>query len=245
MKLTYLGQCGFLIETAGLRIVTDPFLSNDLLGWKREYPAPCTLEDLQPDLIIISHSHDDHMNLPTLESYHAFGGDCPIAAPAPECSPLYEIGFSTVIEARAELAFCLGKVHFTPIMCAHTEPHTDDTGRFRELSYIIESPEGILFFGGDLSLYDGLAERILRSHPSHLILPCNGRDEERTAKNIIGNTTCTEAAQLAKTCDATLIPSHYDLFLNNGCPLAEIEKAADKAGAKLLVMRLNEQIILT
>lgn len=244
MKLTYLGQCGFLIETAGVRIVTDPFLSDHLHGWKREYPSPCALADLKPDLVIISHSHLDHMNPPTLEAYHASGGDCPIAAPAPECAPLHEMGFSGVIEARAEQPFTVGSVRLTPIMCAHTEPHTDDAGRFRELSYMIESPEGTLFFGGDLSLYDGLAQRIQRDHPSHLILPCNGRDEERTAKNIIGNVTCVEAAQLAKDCGAVLIPAHYDLFLNNGCPLAEIEAAADAAGVELLVMKLAEPVVL-
>lgn len=239
MKLTYLGQCGFLIETAGLRIVTDPFLTNVLPGWKREYPAPCTLQELRPDVVVISHSHNDHMNLPTLQAYRAAGGDCPIAAPAPECMPLHELGFSCVIEARAEQPFSAGEVRLTPVMCAHTQPHTDDAGRFRELSYMIESPEGTLFFGGDLSLYDGLCQRIRRDHPSHLILPCNGRDEERTAQNIIGNVTCVEAAQLAKDCQAVLIPAHYDLFLNNGCPLEEIQEAADEAGVKLLVMRLG------
>ena len=244
MKLTYLGQCGFLIETAGVRIVTDPFLTNDLPGWRREYPAPCTLQELRPDLVLISHSHNDHMNMPTLKAYRICGGDCLVAAPAPECAPLHKAGFSQVIEARAEQAFSMGDVRITPAMCAHTEPHTDDAGRFRELSYMIESPEGTLFFGGDLSLYDGLAQRIRRDHPSHLILPCNGRDEERTAQNIIGNVTCAEAAQLAKECNAVLIPAHYDLFLNNGCPLAEIQAAADRAGVVLLAMTLKVPVIV-
>ena len=83
MKLTYLGQCGFLVETAGVRVVTDPFFG-EIPGWTRAYPAPCTLKDLQPDVVIISHSHMDHLNEPTLAAYRAAGGDCPIAAPAPE-----------------------------------------------------------------------------------------------------------------------------------------------------------------
>lgn len=245
MKLTYLGQCGFLIETADVRIVTDPFLSNVLHGWKREYPAPCTLEELKPDLVIISHCHNDHMNLPTLQAYRAAGGNCPIAAPAPECVPLHELGFRQVIEARAEQTFTIGDVRLTPVMCAHTVPHTDEAGHFRELSYMIESAEGTLFFGGDLSLYDGLVQRIRRDQPTHLILPCNGRDEERTMQNIIGNVTCAEAAQLARECGAVLIPAHYDLFLNNGCPLKDIQAAADEAGVELLVMALSEPRTLT
>ena len=244
MKLTYLGQCGFLIETAGVRIVTDPFLSDELPGWKREYPAPCTLQELMPDMIIISHSHADHMDLPTLGAYRARGGDCLVAAPAPECGALYQMGFSHVIEARAEQAFSLESVRITPIMCAHTEPHTDDAGRFRELSYMIESPEGTLFFGGDLSLYDGLVQRIRRDGPSHLILPCNGRDAERAAQYIIGNVTCAEAAQIANSCHAVLIPSHHDLFLNNGCALEDIQAAADAENASLMPLTLNIPVTL-
>ncbi len=234
MHLTYLGQCGFLFETAGVRIVTDPYLSDSIATWQRQYPVPCTLADLKPDAVLISHAHCDHLDPQTLRPYRDQGGDCIIAAPAPECAPLYEMGFSRVIPARAEQAFSIGDVRITPIMCAHTEPHADDQGRFRELSYFIESPEGKWFFGGDLSLYDGLRERLCREKPALVILPCNGRDERRTAANIIGNTTAEEAARLARDCGAVLIPAHFDLYAENGCSLSHIEEMAEAAGAQLL-----------
>ncbi len=234
MRLTYLGQCGFLFETAGVRIATDPYLSDSIPGWQRRYPAPCTLSELQPDAILISHAHCDHLDPQTLGPYRADGGDCPIAAPAPECAPLYSLGFSRVIEARAEQSFTVGTVRITPIMCAHTVPHADDQGRFRELSYFIQSPEGKWFFGGDLSLYDGLRERLLREQPALAILPCNGRDEIRTAANIIGNTTAEEAVQLAQDCGAALVPAHFDLYQENGCSAEHIDAAAGSAGITLV-----------
>lgn len=234
MRLTYLGQCGFLVEIAGVRIVTDPYLSDSIESWTRAYAPPCTLWEAKPDLVVISHSHIDHLDPKTLGDYRAADGNCAIAAPAPECAPLEEMGFKNVIYARAEQPFCVGGVKITPIMCAHTEPHTDDLGRFRELSYIIEAGDEKLFFGGDFSLYDGVTQRLAAEKPAYIIVPANGRDEARTANNIIGNTHPWEAAQLAKDCGATLIPSHYDLYAENGCSLDDILSAAAKTGAKVI-----------
>ena len=65
MKITYLGQMCYLIECGGIRIVTDPYLSNsvDRPGSTHKYPAPMTLADIMPDVIVISHPHGDHRDL--------------------------------------------------------------------------------------------------------------------------------------------------------------------------------------
>ena len=242
MHITYLGQCGFLIEMGGARIVTDPYLSdyadkhhdNEGVAWRRNYAPTCALIDLNPDVILISHAHNDHMDPWTLEPYRAANGNATVVAPAPECPRLYEMGFTSVVEARAEASFTVRKAKITPIMCAHTEPHADSLGRFRELSYFIEEESAKLFFGGDLSLYDGLLERLIREAPDYALLPANGRDEARTSKGIIGNTDAKEAATLAASCGAALIPTHYDLYDINGCPIETIRDAARYAGARLI-----------
>ena len=250
MKLTYLGQCGFVISAGGVNVVTDPYLSDivdskhysEKTPWKRAYEPPCALMDVKPDLVLISHSHDDHMDPWTLGAYRECGGDCSIAAPAPECGKLEKMGFSNIIYARAERCFATGGVKITPIICAHTEPHVDENGRFRELSYIIEAEGKKLLFGGDLSIYDGLVERVERENIDYALIPANGRDEERTANDIIGNTDAAEAAYLAKAWNCTLIPTHYDLYACNGCPAEEIVAAAEKAGVKLLMPQPGETL---
>lgn len=250
MKLTYLGQCGFVISAQGVNIVTDPYLSDivdskhysDETPWKRAYEPPCALIDIKPDAVLISHSHDDHMDPWTLGAYRKCGGDCAIAAPAPECGALEEMGFSRIIYARAEKAFEIGGVRITPIICAHTQPHADEAGRFRELSYIIEAEGRKILFGGDLSIYDGLVERVERENIDYALIPANGRDDERTANSIIGNTDADEAACLAKAWNCTLIPTHYDLYACNGCPAEAIVAAAEKAGVKLVMPKPGETI---
>lgn len=248
MRLTNLGQCCFLIEVAGKKIVTDPYLSffiDRVSGpnhpvWTRSYAPPCTLKELDPDLVVISHSHGDHMDPDTLGAYREAGGDCPIAAPAPECKLLEKLGFTNIIYARAEQGFDLGDVRVTPIVCAHTQPHTDDQGRFRELSYLIEGEGKRVLFGGDLSLYDGLKERVGKADAA--LIPANGRDEERTKSGIIGNTDAREAAELCKAWDALFIPTHYDLYPKNGCPIEEITKVAEEVGVRFAAPALGAAI---
>lgn len=252
MHITYLGQCGFLIEMGGARIVTDPYLSDYVdrqsggsgMAWRRNYAPPCPLDELNPDVVLISHAHGDHMDPWTLEAYRGAGGDCAVVAPAPECGRLRDLGFSQVVEARAEASFEVARARITPIMCAHTEPHADDQGRFRELSYFIEADGVKLFFGGDLSLYDGLVERLVREAPDYALLPANGRDDLRTSKGIVGNTDAREAAMLSAACGAALIPTHYDLYDINGCPIDTIRDAARYAGARLINLCLGVRVEL-
>ena len=248
MNITYLGQCGFLLEIGEARIVTDPYLSNyvdkteaDGKVWRRLYPAPAQLTELEPDAIIISHSHGDHMDPWTLKPYIDGDGSALIAAPAPECGLLEELGARHIEYAEADKPFEVKGVRVTPIPCAHTELHRDEQGRYRELSYILECGQEKLFFGGDMSLYPGLVERLEREACPIVLLPANGRDEERTAKNIIGNINHVEAAQLAARLKArAYIPMHFDLYANNGCPVELIEEAAKRYGANLRVMKPGE-----
>ena len=244
LKITYLGQCCFLLEADGLRIVTDPYLSSYVdknhEGWKRAYEPPCTLADLKPDLVLISHSHDDHMDPETLGAYKKSGGNAVIAAPAPEIGLLKELGFSRIKEARAENEFHIKDAVITPIACAHTSLDMDEQGRFRNLSYFIDFGERCVFFGGDMSLYDGLAERIQVENCDILLLPCNGRDEERTNQGIIGNTTAEEVAQLAYSVMTPFIPAHHDLYPGNGRPTEEIVQAAKENKAQIIILKVGE-----
>jgi L-ascorbate metabolism protein UlaG (beta-lactamase superfamily) len=254
LVITYLGQCGFLMDFGDTRIATDPYLSDYVdktcssvqTPWQRLYPPPVTLHELMPGGILISHSHEDHLDPWTLQPYLSKNPSCKVAAPAPECGILERIGASGIIHARAEESFFIGSVKVTPIPCAHTQLHTDEAGRFRELSYIMEHGNIRVFFGGDMSQYDGLHKRMLEAGLHLLLLPVNGGDAERTSKGIIGNIGCAQAASLAASLNVPYIPMHHDLYAINGCAQEEIIMAAEaaKAQAHLLkpmqTLRLHE-----
>lgn len=244
-KIKYLGQCGFLISSGNTSIVTDPHLSyilekekySEETPWKRLYAPPCTLANLSPDIILISHGHDDHLDPYTLKEYITSGANAYFIAPAPICHILSELGVSDskIIRAHEEKEIFLKDCSILPIACAHTEFHRDEKGDLFELSYFIKIGSASIFFGGDMSLYDTLIERISDKKPDLLLLPCNGRDEERTAKGIIGNITEIEAACLAAELGVPFVPMHHDLYKINGCSEERIVRAAKKAGAEIIL----------
>ncbi len=244
LDVTYLGQCGFLLDFGDTRIVTDPHLSDNLgahanenTPWRRLYPPPAELAGLRPDGILISHSHGDHLDPLTLKPYFENGGACAAAAPAPECERLQRLGAPDIIFARAEESFYIGSVLITPIPCAHTQLHIDEEGRFLELSYILSRGDIRVFFGGDMSLYDGLYKRLREAAPSLMLLPVNGTDAQRTEKGIIGNISSDQAAALAAALNAPYVPMHHDLYIINGCEPGEILRSAFAAGAKVHLLK--------
>ena len=71
--VTFIGHATFLIQTAAANILTDPIYSDragpwNLLGPRRVRPPAVSLEDLPPiGVVLLSHNHYDHCDLPTLQ----------------------------------------------------------------------------------------------------------------------------------------------------------------------------------
>lgn len=251
VKLKYCGQCCFVISTDSTRIVTDPYLSDALdrgateqQPWHRAYAPPATLAELAPDAVLVSHAHPDHLDAMTIKPYVEAGGDAPIAVPAPV------IGFAqrfapTSVAARSEETLVFGDAVVTPIPCAHTQLRQDENGDYVALSYLIELGGKKIFFGGDMSMYDGLLERIQAMQPDVMLLPANGADYFRTKMGIIGNLSCIEAAKLAAACGVSeYIPMHHDLYPFNGCRDEWIRDAAADAGITACILKCGETIEL-
>ena len=72
MVLTFVNHSTFLIQTSGLNILTDPVWSERVgpaswLGIKRKRPPGLRFEELPPiDVVLLSHNHYDHLDLPTI-----------------------------------------------------------------------------------------------------------------------------------------------------------------------------------
>lgn len=70
--ITWIGHSTFLIQTNGLNILTDPVWSNKIkLVPRLTYPG-LTLQELpQIDIVLISHSHYDHLDFATLRQLNS------------------------------------------------------------------------------------------------------------------------------------------------------------------------------
>ncbi len=73
MRVTWIGHSTVLVQTQGLNILTDPIWSErdspvSFAGPKRVREPGVRFDDLPPiDLVLVSHNHYDHFDLPTLE----------------------------------------------------------------------------------------------------------------------------------------------------------------------------------
>ena len=73
ISVTPVGHATFLIQMDGLNILTDPIWSDrcspvSWVGPKRHRQPGIRFEDLPPiDVVLVSHNHYDHLDLPTLE----------------------------------------------------------------------------------------------------------------------------------------------------------------------------------
>ncbi|MEO3974709.1 MBL fold metallo-hydrolase [Streptomyces sp. CAU 1734] len=85
LRLTWMGHSTVLAEIDGRRVLFDPVWGRrcspfSFAGPKRLHPAPAPLAGLPPvDVVVISHDHYDHLDLPTIKALAA--GDTVFAVP--------------------------------------------------------------------------------------------------------------------------------------------------------------------
>ena len=72
MKITYLGQAGFLFEKDGFKIMIDPYLSNSVEAINpknyRRVAVDESLFNIKPDVMVFTHNHLDHYDKETVEN---------------------------------------------------------------------------------------------------------------------------------------------------------------------------------
>ena len=156
MTITYVNHSTFLIQVAGVNILTDPVWSDrvspvSFAGPKRFRPAGIRFEDLpRIDLIVISHNHYDHLDIETLKKVHE-AYEPRVIAPLGVGRMLNSNGINKVFE----LNWWENKVIDSDITVhAVQAQHFSARGLFdRDKTfwngYVIETPAGDVYFAGD------------------------------------------------------------------------------------------------
>jgi L-ascorbate metabolism protein UlaG (beta-lactamase superfamily) len=162
LKVTWIGHSTVLIQTAGINILTDPFLSERaspvaFAGPRRVRMPALTAQTLPPiDVILLSHNHYDHMDLPALNAISAHhaphvvtpqGNARLIGRAAPELR-IDELRWGEKLQAGAAL------IHLTPAL------HWSKRSLFDANSalwggFVIETDGGIIYFAGDTGFGTG------------------------------------------------------------------------------------------
>jgi L-ascorbate metabolism protein UlaG (beta-lactamase superfamily) len=224
VTLTWYGQSGFRLEAGDSRMLIDPFLTDRP---DRSYRPPATAADF-PDvpLVLCTHEHVDHLDLPFLRELCAVNPDVTIVVPEPvtDIAVAAEIDPARLVPARPGEKLQHGDVVVHPLPALHglgggqpvVYEFAPGGGPARFLGYVVEIG-GIRFYhSGDCLVYPELPATVSGLEPDVLMVPINGRDHMRESGGIAGNMNETEAAWLcAQVGPAYAIPMHYDAIAHN------------------------------
>jgi L-ascorbate metabolism protein UlaG (beta-lactamase superfamily) len=154
-RVTWLGHATFLVQLDGVSILTDPALLPSLFGGVRRNVPPGVAIDRLPriDAVLVSHSHYDHLDLPTLE-----GVGAPIVA---------GLGLERWFRERrlfaTELGWwsttAVGRVRVTFVPAQHwSKRGLVDTNRTLWGGFVIEGSRATVYHSGDTAWFDGFKE---------------------------------------------------------------------------------------
>ena len=155
---TWIGHSTVLLQTQGLNILTDPFFSkraspSQLIGPARVRNPGVALSDLPPiDIILLSHSHYDHMDKPTLR-WLAKNRKAKLITPLQNAR--HAKGFEAV-ELDWHEAYGHGHAKITTLPALHWSKRTiSDTNKSLWGAFLIELPAGSIYFGADTGFGNG------------------------------------------------------------------------------------------
>ncbi len=192
IRATFINHATVLIQADGLNILTDPIWSKragpfSWLGTKRVRKPGVDMEDLPPiDIVLLSHDHYDHCDLPTLTSLFRKRKFLMISGMGMR-KLLGEKGIDNVVELDWWQSFAIPnsemKITFVPAM--HDSGRSLFYGRTRLWGgFVIQANKGNIYFAGDTGygeFFDELHKRFPRF--ALTILPVGNYEKRWIMKN--------------------------------------------------------------
>lgn len=206
MKITWLTQAGLLFENGNITVMVDPYFSNSVGEQispekNRRIPADMSFLDKDPDVVLITHDHLDHLDPETIEAILARTSK-PITFMAPENA------FKKLVKYGGAHNYVMLNPHSVwsergvTFYAVHAE-HSDRTA----VGFILDDGDKTYYVSGDtLYNYDVIDEvlELVEDGVDLAFLPINGKGNNMNAQ---------DAADFAYEIDAKCaVPIHYGLF---------------------------------
>lgn len=232
----WLGQSGFVLKSADLMIVIDPYLSEHLTtkyeGTEKPHVrmtrAPIRGGELTGvDFVLASHKHSDHLDPGTLPDLLKVNPEAILVLPESLLGLADTLGLPTdrLTGLVAGQSFHGKGISIRAVPSAHEGLDTDELGRHLYLGFVIDMGGLCSYHSGDTLAYEGLDEAIGPGPMDLMFLPINGKDP---ARGVPGNMSAEEAVALANRVGPRwVVPHHYDMFTFNTVPVARFEEAAE------------------
>jgi L-ascorbate metabolism protein UlaG (beta-lactamase superfamily) len=182
LRVTFVNHSTTLLQTAGRNVLTDPIWSEraspcSWAGPRRHRPPGLRFEDLPPiDLVLLSHNHYDHLDLPTLwrlRRQHSPRFVVPLGVGALLAD--FDIGPVTEMDWRQEESLP-GDIS---VACVPAQHFSGRGLRDRDATlwcgYVLRGPAGTVYYAGDTGFGRHFKEIAARhGAPRLALLPIGG-----------------------------------------------------------------------
>jgi L-ascorbate metabolism protein UlaG (beta-lactamase superfamily) len=151
--VTWLGHSCAEIRLDGLLIVTDPVLRERIFHLRRKSAVdPAALYGA--DVILLSHVHYDHLDLPSLDRLDL---GAQVLVPAGAGGLLRRRGFRFVREVAAGDEVDVGAVRIRVTHAEHSAGRRMGTGKTLPVGYVVAGTRSV-YFAGDTDLFAGMGD---------------------------------------------------------------------------------------
>jgi L-ascorbate metabolism protein UlaG (beta-lactamase superfamily) len=235
VTFTWIGHATVLINFYGVRILTDPVFSDRVgvdagivtLGPKRYFRPALPFDQLPPiDLVLLSHGHMDHMDLPTLSKFAAqqkvvTAYDTTEILKPTKLANVSELNWNeqtTVKTAR-------GEIHVEAFEVRHWGRRWPNDRERGYNGYVLRREGRALLFGGDTAMTPLFGNLRSRGPYAAAIMPIGAYDPW-----IHAHCTPEEALHMADLAGARLFaPIHHSTFKLSDEPMTEPSERIHKA----------------
>jgi L-ascorbate metabolism protein UlaG (beta-lactamase superfamily) len=163
--LTWVGHATFVQRLGGQLLAMDPIWSTRLGGTIARRASPgVALADLPPlDVVTVSHSHRDHLDVPTLRRI----GPGPVyIVPRDVGEILHDAGLPHVVELGWWDSHVVGDLRVTLVPAQHWSMRTPwDRNRRLWGGFVYESKEGTSYHSGDTAFKEEVFRAIAERFP--------------------------------------------------------------------------------
>ncbi len=203
LAIFWLSQGSFVFKTEQGKVIhVDPYLSNSVervYGQKRLVPIPMQPEEVEADLVAITHDHLDHLDPDTILPL-AEACDAKFLGPLSCVQHLLEIKIDRerIIEINRGETKVVEGIEISAVHAEHTS---------HSVGYVFDFDGIKVYISGDTNNHEKL-EEIASFHPDVVLICANGKP-----KGEFMNLNADEAALLTKRINPrVVIPMHYGLF---------------------------------
>lgn len=252
-KLLWLGHASFLIELNGVRVLTDPYLTDyaspvPTRSTKRLVPSAIAIENLPSvDVIVISHNHYDHLDTKALKALAKRFPRAQVVVPLGLEPLIKKQGFDSIVELDWYDNVGLNTLDITAVPAIHMSRRgLLDMNQTLWCGFAIAQQNFKIYFAGDTAYGPVFKEVGQKLGPFDLGLVPIGAYQPRSLMNVV-HTTPEEAIQIGEDIQAAnLIGMHWGTIRLTTEPMMEPKQRFLNAESTIprSTLRIGETVAL-